>query len=292
MKIITSMNILRQEIQKHKDSVSSIGFVPTMGFLHEGHLTLADEARKQNEVVVMSIFVNPLQFGPDEDFDRYPRDIDRDRELAENAGVDILFIPDAKEMYPDELSVTMTVHKRIDVLCGKKREGHFDGVVTILAKLFHLVQPSRAYFGLKDAQQIAVVEGMVEDYFFPVEIVRVPTVREEDGLAKSSRNVYLSERERKEAPVLYKSLKEAAQMIGSGKMSVDAVVLKVRDILQNETSGKVEYVEAYSFPQLSPVDDLTGEVIIAVAVQFEKARLIDNIIILLNEEGKSACLEQ
>lgn len=292
MKIITSMNILRQEIQKHKDSVSSIGFVPTMGFLHEGHLTLADEARKQNEVVVMSIFVNPLQFGPDEDFDRYPRDIDRDRELAENAGVDILFIPDAKEMYPDELSVTMTVHKRIDVLCGKKREGHFDGVVTILAKLFHLVQPSRAYFGLKDAQQIAVVEGMVEDYFFPVEIVRVPTVREEDGLAKSSRNVYLSESERKEAPVLYKSLKEAAQMIESGKMSVDAVVLKVRDILQNETSGKVEYVEAYSFPQLSPVDDLTGEVIIAVAVQFEKARLIDNIIILLNEEGKSACLEQ
>ncbi|MBH9967735.1 pantoate--beta-alanine ligase [Bacillus sp. V3] len=292
MKIITSMNILRQEIQKHKDSVGSIGFVPTMGFLHEGHLTLADEARKQNEVVVMSIFVNPLQFGPDEDFDRYPRDIDRDRELAENAGVDILFIPDAKEMYPDELSVTMTVHKRIDVLCGKKREGHFDGVVTILAKLFHLVQPSRAYFGLKDAQQIAVVEGMVEDYFFPVEIVRVPTVREEDGLAKSSRNVYLSESERKEAPVLYKSLKEAAQMIESGKMSVDAVVLKVRDILQNETSGKVEYVEAYSFPQLSPVDDLTGEVIIAVAVQFEKARLIDNIIILLNEEGKSACLEQ
>jgi pantoate--beta-alanine ligase len=284
VKIITNMNILRQEIQKHKDSCDSIGFVPTMGFLHEGHLTLAGEARKQNEVVVMSIFVNPLQFGPDEDFDRYPRDIDRDRELAEHAGVDILFIPDAKEMYTGELSVTMTVHKRIDVLCGKKREGHFDGVVTILAKLFHLVQPTRAYFGLKDAQQIAVVEGMVEDYFFPVEIVRVPTVREEDGLAKSSRNVYLTEREREEAPILYKSLKEAGQMIKSGKMSMDAVVLKVRDTIQNETSGKVEYAEAYSFPQLVPDNESTGEVIIAVAVQFEKARLIDNIIISLNEK--------
>jgi pantoate--beta-alanine ligase len=292
VKIITSMNILRHEIQKHKDSGVSIGFVPTMGFLHEGHLTLADEARKQNEIVVMSIFVNPLQFGPDEDFDRYPRDIDRDRELAENAGVDILFIPDAKEMYPDELSVTMTVHKRIDVLCGKKREGHFDGVVTILAKLFHLVQPTRAYFGLKDAQQIAVVEGMVDDYFFPVQIVRVPTVREEDGLAKSSRNVYLSEKERKEAPVLYKSLKEAGKMIESEKMDLDAVVSKVRDTIQNETSGEVEYVEAYSFPQLVPVNEMTGEVIMAVAVQFEKARLIDNIIISLDEKGNSACLEQ
>ncbi|XXM74197.1 pantoate--beta-alanine ligase [Lysinibacillus sphaericus] len=292
MKVITSIHTLRQEIQNHKDSGGSIGFVPTMGFLHEGHLTLADEARKQNKMVVMSIFVNPLQFGPDEDYDRYPRDIDRDRELAENAGVDILFIPDAKEMYPDELSVTMTVHKRIDVLCGKKREGHFDGVVTILAKLFHLVQPTRAYFGMKDAQQIAVVEGMVDDYFFPVQIVRVPTVREEDGLAKSSRNVYLSERERKEAPELFKSLKEAGKMIESKKMDLDAVVSKVRDTIQNETSGKVEYAEAYSFPQLVPVNERTGEVILAVAVQFEKARLIDNIIISKDEKGKSACLEQ
>lgn len=292
MKIISNLHTLREEIHHHKRSNDSIGFVPTMGYLHEGHLTLVEEARKHNDSVVMSIFVNPLQFGPNEDFDRYPRDIERDRKLAENSGVDILFMPDAEDMYPGTLSTTMNVTARVDVLCGKKREGHFDGVVTVLTKLFHLVQPDRAYFGLKDAQQIAVVEGLVEDYFFPVEIVRVPTVREEDGLAKSSRNVYLSEKERNEAPALYKSLLEAKNMIESGEMDRDSIISEVMEFIHRRTSGMVEYVEVYSFPTLAPLEGLTGEIIIAIAVQFQKARLIDNIIISLDKKEKSACLEQ
>ncbi|MGR3764806.1 pantoate--beta-alanine ligase [Rossellomorea sp. NS-SX7] len=284
MKVITELKALREAIHHHKQSGCSIGFVPTMGFLHEGHLTLVKEARKQNDIVVMSIFVNPLQFGPNEDFERYPRDIERDSILAENAGVDILFIPVAEEMYPGTTSIKMNVTERVNVLCGKKREGHFDGVVTVLTKLFHLVQPDRAYFGLKDAQQIAVVEGLVQDYFFPVEIVRVPTVREEDGLAKSSRNVYLSEKERSEAPVLYESLEKVKNKIESGETSGDSIISEVTDFIHSRTSGQVEYVEVYSFPELTPIDDLKGEIIIALAVQYQKARLIDNMIISLNEE--------
>ncbi len=292
MKIISNLHTLREEIHHHKRSNDSIGFVPTMGYLHEGHLTLVEKARKHNDIVVMSIFVNPLQFGPNEDFDRYPRDIERDRKLAENSGVDILFMPDAEDMYPGTLSTTMNVTARVDVLCGKKREGHFDGVVTVLTKLFHLVQPDRAYFGLKDAQQIAVVEGLVEDYFFPVEIVRVPTVREEDGLAKSSRNVYLSEKERNEAPALYKSLQEAKNMIESREMDRDSIISEVMEFIHSRTSGRVEYVEVHSFPTLAPLERLTGEIIVAIAVKFQKARLIDNIIISLDKKEKSACLEQ
>jgi pantoate--beta-alanine ligase len=292
VKIITKLKTLHEEIHHHKQSGDSIGFVPTMGYLHEGHLSLIKEARTHNDIVVMSIFVNPLQFGPDEDFDRYPRDMERDLKLAEIAKVDILFMPEAEEMYQGTLSVVLNVKERVNVLCGKKREGHFDGVVTVLTKLFLLVQPERAYFGMKDAQQIAVVEGLVEDYFFPLEIVRVPTVREEDGLAKSSRNVYLSEKERIEAPALYKSLKDAKKKIESGDLNRDSIISEVTDFIHRETSGRVEYVEIYSFPELTPLADLKGEIILAIAVQFQKARLIDNIIISLDKKEKSACIEQ
>jgi pantoate--beta-alanine ligase len=284
VKIITKLTALREEIHHHKQSGGSIGFVPTMGYLHDGHLSLIKEARKNNDIVVMSIFVNPLQFGPNEDFDRYPRNIEGDRKLAENADVDILFMPDAEEMYPGTLSVAMNVKERVNVLCGKKREGHFDGVVTVLTKLFHLVQPTRAYFGLKDAQQIAVVEGLVDDYFFPVEIVRVQTVREEDGLAKSSRNVYLSEEERNEAPAIYESLREAKKKMESGEVNTSSITFGVKEFIHNKTSGRVEYVDIYSFPELTPIHEWKGEIILAVAVQFQRARLIDNIIISLDKK--------
>ncbi|PFA70058.1 pantoate--beta-alanine ligase [Bacillus sp. AFS015802] len=287
MNVITTINDLRLNIDNMKKTGTTIGFVPTMGYLHEGHLTLAKEARANNEIVVMSIFVNPLQFGPDEDFDRYPRDVERDTELARMAGVDILFIPEAADMYSGKQSVTLSVEERVEVLCGRKREGHFDGVVTVLTKLFHLVQPSRAYFGLKDAQQVAVVEGLVSDYFFPVEIVRVPTVREEDGLAKSSRNVYLSQKERSEAPSLYQSLKEAVKCIEDGERSPSVITDKVSKDIQNYTSGTIDYVEVYAYPELTELERLQGDVIIALAVQFQQARLIDNIIISVEPEEDS-----
>ena len=200
MKVITTIKELQQVIQRTKKQQNTIGFVPTMGFLHEGHCALLKQARNENDIVVLSIFVNPLQFGPTEDLDRYPRDFDQDQKVAEKIGVDYLFHPSVSEMYPYEPSVTLTVNRRTDVLCGASRPGHFDGVATVLTKLFHIVQPDKVYFGKKDAQQVAVVHGLVTDFNFPLEIIAVDTVREEDGLAKSSRNVYLTAQERVQAP--------------------------------------------------------------------------------------------
>ncbi|WP_446923449.1 pantoate--beta-alanine ligase, partial [Listeria monocytogenes] len=191
MLIIRNKQELKEVILKQKQANKTIGFVPTMGFLHEGHMTLVSHARKESDFVVMSVFVNPTQFGPNEDFDAYPRDEAHDAKLAEEGGVDILFVPTVEEIYPTELSTKLHVDKRVSVLDGADREGHFDGVVTVLTKLFHLVSPDNAYFGQKDAQQVAVVSGLVEDYFFPVNLRIIATVREADGLAKSSRNVYL-----------------------------------------------------------------------------------------------------
>ncbi len=287
MIVITGIGELKKNIDHVKKAGASIGFVPTMGYLHEGHLTLVKEARNNNDIVVMSIFVNPLQFGPDEDFDRYPRDVKRDTALANDAGVDILFIPEVEEIYSGQQSITLTVKERVEVLCGRKREGHFDGVVTVLTKLFHLIQPNRAYFGLKDAQQVAVVEGLVSDYFFPVDIVRVPTVREGDGLAKSSRNVYLSDKERKEAPFLYRSLEEVKKRIEEGERNPSTIISLITTYIQENTSGNIDYVEVYSYPELLELDRLKGDIIIALAVQFQQARLIDNSIISVETEEDS-----
>ncbi len=279
MKIIQNIKEMQQEIRYSKSLGKSIGFVPTMGALHEGHLSLVKEAQRENDIIVMSIFVNPLQFGPNEDFECYPRNVEKDAALAEDAGVHYLFYPDASEMYPKPLSVKMLVKERVNVLCGAKREGHFDGVVTVLTKLFHIIQPEKVYFGLKDAQQIAVIEGLVEDYFFPIEVVRVPTVREIDGLAKSSRNVYLSETERAEAPALYESLKRAKEQIENGRDDPEEVKNSIKDFLSLHITGAIDYIEIYSYPKLERVEKLQGEIIIALAVQFKEARLIDNIII-------------
>ncbi|KAF1679854.1 pantoate--beta-alanine ligase [Bacillus mexicanus] len=282
MRQITGISQLKEAIRQYQSEGKSIGFVPTMGFLHEGHLTLADKARQENDAVVMSIFVNPAQFGPNEDFEAYPRDIERDAILAENAGVDILFTPDAQEMYPDEKNVTIHVERRTEVLCGRSRAGHFDGVAIVLTKLFNLVQPTRAYFGLKDAQQVAVVDGLISDFFMDIELVAVDTVREEDGLAKSSRNVYLTAEERKEAPKLYQALQTSAELIRAGEKDPQAVINAAKEMI-GTTSGTIDYVELYSYPELEPVNNIEGKMILAVAVAFSKARLIDNIIIDIRE---------
>ena len=270
---------MQQEMKKEKQLGRSIGFVPTMGYLHEGHATLLKAARTENEVVVLSIFVNPTQFGPNEDYDTYPRDFERDERVAKEANVDYLFYPSVEEMYKSSRSVAITVTDRVDVLCGQKRPGHFDGVATVLTKLFHIVTPDRAYFGKKDAQQVAVVDGLIEDFNFPVELRAVDTVREADGLAKSSRNVYLTDKEREEAPVLFKSLQSAQQLLGSGEKQVEIIKQTIRKEIEQHTSGKVDYIEVYTYPELKTIKQAAGKIIIALAVQFSKARLIDNVIL-------------
>ncbi|GAB1796416.1 pantoate--beta-alanine ligase [Priestia megaterium] len=279
MKVITTIKDMQQEMKKEKQLGHSIGFVPTMGYLHEGHATLLGAARTENEVVVLSIFVNPTQFGPNEDFDTYPRDFERDERVAKEANVDYLFYPSVEEMYKSSRSVAITVTDRVDVLCGQKRPGHFDGVATVLTKLFHIVTPDRAYFGKKDAQQVAVVDSLIEDFNFPVELRAVDTVREADGLAKSSRNVYLTDKEREEAPVLFKSLQTALQLLESGEKHVEILKGTIRKEIEQHTSGKVDYIDVYTYPELKTIKQAAGKIIIALAVQFSKARLIDNVIV-------------
>lgn len=284
MKTVGTVQELRHFLRPLRDR--RIGLVPTMGYLHEGHVSLIRRARKECDVVVLSVFVNPLQFGPREDYDRYPRDLDRDARIAEQAGVDVLFAPSVEEMYPEKPLTTVTVSRLTDRLCGASRPGHFDGVATVVAKLFHIVEPDRVYFGLKDAQQVAVVERMVRDLHFPVEIIPCPTVREKDGLAVSSRNVYLSEEEREQATVLSAGLREVAEKVQAGEMTRSRQVI---DYLQGRISSKplarIDYVDVLTYPDLTPVDALQGQrILVAVAVHFGSTRLIDNVILPEKEE--------
>jgi pantoate--beta-alanine ligase len=279
MKMITSIREIQSIIQRKKAESLTIGFVPTMGYLHEGHLTLLKKARQENDIVVLSIFVNPLQFGPTEDFSSYPRDFERDRALAECEKVNYLFHPSAEEMYPVESSLKVVVQERTDVLCGKSRPGHFDGVATVLTKLFNIIMPTRAYFGLKDAQQVAVVEGLISDFNFPIELVPVDIVREEDGLAKSSRNINLLPEERSQATVLFRSLQEARETIESGEKNPNIITSLIREMISSETTGQIDYVEILTYPGLKPVINLDDTFIIALAVRFTKVRLIDNLIL-------------
>lgn len=281
MRIITKIKDLQHELSLLKNNGKQIGFVPTMGYLHEGHQRLLTEARSNNDIVVLSIFVNPLQFGVNEDLDKYPRDMDRDEKIAEEHGVDFIFYPTVQEMYQDDMSVAVKVVRGTNVLCGKSRPGHFDGVATVLTKLFNIVQPSKAYFGLKDAQQVAIVEGLVNDLNFSIEIVRVETVREEDGLAKSSRNVFLLAEERREAKELYASLQIARDMIEIGIRDPEQIQARMKEHIQSKTSGKIDYIEILSYPTLEKIEKLEGQFIIAIAVRFTAARLIDNTVITL-----------
>ncbi|MFS0560293.1 pantoate--beta-alanine ligase [Terribacillus sp. 179-K 1B1 HS] len=279
MKIITTLEALQQERKQLAKEHKSVGYVATMGFLHEGHQALMKRSKAENDITVLSIFVNPLQFGEGEDFETYPRDAERDQLIAEQEGVDIVFMPEAAAMYPGESTIKLQVTDRVDVLCGKSRPGHFDGVVTVLSKLFHLIQPDHAYFGLKDAQQVAVVQALVHDLNFPLEVVPVPTVREADGLAKSSRNVYLSEHERQAAPAIYQALQQAKQCIQGGEKDALRIVSAVKEFINSETNGRIDYVEILSYPALQPVGKIEARIIIAAAVYFDKARLIDNLVL-------------
>ncbi|HET7522336.1 MAG TPA: pantoate--beta-alanine ligase [Bacillales bacterium] len=286
MKVITTIREMQQTAAAEKRNGKTIGFVPTMGFLHDGHLSLVRRAAGENDLVAMSVFVNPLQFGPNEDYEQYPRDIQKDEAAAKNEGVDILFYPSTEEMYPGEPAVSVTVGKRADVLCGKSRPGHFDGVATVLTKLFHIVMPDAAYFGMKDAQQVAVVDGLIDDLNFPVRLVGCPTVREADGLAKSSRNVYLSDAERREAPALYQGLQLGAEAYKSGERNANRLRETVIGFLNNRlTKGEIEYVSVLAYPELTKADLNDGQIIIAVAVRFETARLIDNVVL----GGENGC---
>jgi pantoate--beta-alanine ligase len=286
MKIIETVAELRRELKPLRAGV--IGLVPTMGYLHDGHLSLVKRAKQECDTVVMSIFVNPLQFGPNEDFERYPRDLKRDAELARKAGVDFLFHPSVKEMYPEEPLTTVNVKKVTEPLCGASRPGHFAGVTTVVAKLFHIVGPDRAYFGLKDAQQVAVIEQMVKDLAFPVTIVPCPIVREADGLAMSSRNVYLSKEERKQALILSTALKETKEKLERGEFQrPEEVNQYIRKRIESQPLADIDYVETLTYPRLEPFDELAKErFIVAVAVRFGSTRLIDNLL-FDGREGKA-----
>lgn len=281
MIVVETVENLRALLNEKRSEGNKIGFVPTMGYLHEGHLSLIDKARNQTDVVVLSIFVNPLQFGPNEDFDRYPRNFDQDKILAENAGVDILFYPSVKEMYPAKMAMKVIVTEGADVLCGKSRPSHFDGVATVVLKLFQMVSPHTVYFGMKDAQQVAIIEKLIRDFNLSIDLVRCPTLREEDGLAKSSRNVNLSKEEREEAPAIYKSLQQAVSFIDEGEKNPTKIKNTVVDYLKQHTTGHIDYVEILSYPDLQPINQIELEVIIAIALQYTKARLIDNVVINL-----------
>ncbi len=279
MKIFSKIDDLKRKLKEEREKGKSIGFVPTMGYLHEGHLSLVRQSIKENALTVVSIFVNPIQFGPGEDFERYPRDMERDKRLLEKEGVHYLFFPSNEEMYPTGFKTFVEVAELGKKLCGKSRPGHFRGVTTVVLKLFNIVQPDRAYFGQKDAQQAIIIKKMVKDLNLDVDIVVMPIVREEDGLAMSSRNVYLNEEERKNATVLYKSLKEAEKMIKMGERDAEKIINRMREVIMSYPKALIDYIEIVDTEELNPVNPIKGKFLIALAVYIGKARLIDNMIL-------------
>lgn len=282
MQVLHTVKEVRDVIANLRAVHKTIGLVPTMGYLHEGHLTLAAKAKSENDIVVMSIFVNPTQFGPNEDFESYPRDLPRDMELATSVGVDYIFAPSVEEMYPTDGGIYIRAGRQAELLCGASRPGHFDGVLQVVAKLFNLVQPNRAYFGQKDAQQVAIIQTMVRDYNFPLELRVVPIVREESGLAKSSRNVYLTDEERAQSVAIFEGLQQAKEAILSGS-SADAAIAMAKNFMESQTGGRIDYVEALAYPDLTPFTEETDEILLAAAVYIGKTRLIDNVIFMMNK---------
>jgi len=270
---------IRKFVREARTRGQTVGFVPTMGYLHEGHLELMRRAKERCDVVVVSIFVNPTQFGPKEDFARYPRDLERDVNMAGEVGVDAVFNPSVEEIYPAGYCTYVEVERVTERLCGLSRPGHFRGVATVVAKLFNIVNPDQAFFGQKDAQQVLVIKRMVADLNMDLEVVTVPTVREADGLAMSSRNVYLDAAQRQAALVLSKSLKAAAEAVAVGQRDVSTIRQLVVDMIETEPMAEIDYVEIYSHPDLEPVDMLNGPALLALAVKIGRTRLIDNIIL-------------
>ncbi|MFQ6097101.1 MAG: pantoate--beta-alanine ligase [Armatimonadota bacterium] len=277
--MIKTVRAMQSAAKGHREAGRTVGLVPTMGYFHEGHLSLMRAARGRDDVVVVSLFVNPTQFGPGEDYDRYPRDEDRDAALAEQVGVDVLFVPSVEEMYPEGDVTTVEVAKLTDGMCGAFRPGHFRGVTTVCVKLFNITMPHRAYFGLKDYQQYVVIRRMVRDLHLDLEIVACPTVREPDGLAMSSRNELLSAEEREAALVLSRALCAAEEMIRSGETSADVVREAVREAVQAEPLARLQYVEVADAETLAPLERVGGRVVVALAAHVGPTRLIDNYIV-------------
>ena len=279
MKIVSTVEQVREEVKKWRQQGLTVGLVPTMGYLHEGHKSLIDKAVAQNDKVVVSVFVNPIQFGPTEDLATYPRDLERDASLCEDAGAALIFHPEKEDMYFDDFCTYIDMDGLTKGLCGKTRPIHFRGVCTVVGKLFNIVHPDRAYFGQKDAQQLAVVRRMVRDLNFDLEIVGCPIIREEDGLAKSSRNTYLSEEERKAAVILHKGLVKGEEMVSAGEKDVKKVLDAITEIIESEPLARIDYVEAVDFDNIETIDTIEGSVLVAVAVYIGKTRLIDNFIV-------------
>ncbi|MCW3489977.1 pantoate--beta-alanine ligase [Dethiobacter alkaliphilus] len=279
MQIIRDITTLRQHIKKARQAGKTVGFVPTMGYLHPGHLSLLHQARNENDLTVLSIFVNPLQFGVGEDYEEYPRDLEADAAQAETAGCDLIFAPTVKEMYPKGYATFVDVERLTETLCGASRPGHFRGVTTVVTKLFNIVTPDRAYFGQKDAQQALVLRKMARDLNMDLQVLIMPTIREKDGLAMSSRNTYLSPEERTQATVLSRSLRQAQEKIKHGERDANKITEFITQTIQSEPLANIDYVAIVDTDEIKPTETINGQTLIALAVRFGKTRLIDNIIV-------------
>ncbi len=279
MRVVNTVNEVRKEVKEWKKQGLTVGLVPTMGFLHEGHASLIRKAAEQCDRVVVSDFVNPTQFAPNEDLESYPRDIEHDMKICEESGADLIFHPGVEEMYCPDFSTYVNMTGPSDELCGKSRPIHFRGVCTVVSKLFNIASPDKAYFGQKDAQQLAVIMRMVRDLNFDIEIVGCPIIRESDGLAKSSRNTYLSPEQRSAATVLHRALEEGRKLAESGEKSAAAVIAKITEIIESEPLARIDYVNVTSFPEIIPTEEINGSILAAVAVYFGNTRLIDNFIL-------------
>ncbi len=279
MQIVTTIEEVRTQVKAWKKEGCSVGLVPTMGYLHEGHGSLISRARKENDKVVVSIFVNPMQFGPGEDLESYPRDLDKDRAYCETLGADLIFHPEPEEMYTDGFCSYVDMSVLTEELCGLSRPVHFRGVCTVVNKLFNIVQPDRAYFGQKDAQQLAVIKRMVQDLNMDLEIVGCPIVREADGLAKSSRNTYLSAEERQAALVLSKAVKLGQELVAAGETDAKKIVSGMRALIEKEPLARIDYVKAVDGLTMQQIDTVKAPMLVALAVYIGKTRLIDNFMI-------------
>ncbi|KPJ66258.1 MAG: pantoate--beta-alanine ligase [Coxiella sp. DG_40] len=279
MKIAKTIQAVRALVKAARSKDKRIGLVPTMGALHIGHISLIEKAKQQTDFVVLSIFVNPTQFGPGEDFEKYPRPLENDLEICRNTGVDVVFIPPVKQMYPQENLTWVNVEKLTEQLCGRNRPVHFRGVATVCAKLFNIVEPDFAFFGQKDGQQAIVIKRMVADLNMPLKIVICPTVRQPDGLAISSRNQYLTQNQKKDATLIYKSLQKCREMIDAGVKDTQEITTRMRKILQQAPSIEIEYVSIVDAETLQAIDYIAGSILAAVAVKIGSARLIDNILV-------------
>lgn len=279
MEVISNIQQMQSWSRMMRREGKTVGFVPTMGYLHEGHLSLMRRARKENDALVISIFVNPTQFGPQEDFKRYPRDFAGDKKLSRDCGVDVIFYPRAKDMYPQGYKTYTEVERLSNALCGASRPGHFRGVTTVVLKLFNIVGPDTAYFGRKDTQQAIIIKKMARDLNLHIKIKTLPIVRERDGLAMSSRNTYLKEQQRKEAVILFNSLQTAVGMIESGCRHPREIIAQMQKMIKSRPSSRIDYIKVVDINGLKDVEKIKGRILIAVAVFFGKIRLIDNIIV-------------